>query len=575
MTTLTVTAGIDLDIDSDNTRDPNQFPERNGNEDSIEDDPNLPGKLIPLNDDDDDGNAVPDKDQGGAVTGEKDLRPIVLGITPDPNVPAVTTLLRYRLDYPGEVRIWRGKERGDPNDPNQVVVSGDPNRFTRVWVHGDMNGDGVVTFADLDPWVLALMNLQSYINTYLSAYPDMWSRAADIGDFDGDRWMTFVDIDRFVAAIGAPKTYVPEYFWVEGLQTSSAPGVTLIEATADTNDDGDINGSDAPPDYVRATVTAPDLGVPPAWGVGLPISPFSAVNLQNGNVLTALTLVSWKPVGPPVSFTLYHNSVVSAYGTDPNAWGFELGDGWSVSYGARIEGDPNDANHPRATVVGDDGSRTAFTWDPNTSAWLGPAGVYDLLTCDPNSHEWRLARPDLSSAVFDGDGRLTAVQDSSGNAVTVARNGAGALDYIQSASSDATNRVTFTYDPNDPHRLTLAEDPIHRKWGFTYDAAGRLEKVLYCNNAVPYDLDPNSPESYVQFTYYANTPHIATVRSRDGLVWTYQYGGNGKLALVQDPNHPADPNAPYTQHFAYAAAATEGLWTTTYTDRRGYDTHSA
>ncbi|MGB0717425.1 MAG: integrin alpha, partial [Phycisphaerae bacterium] len=38
---------------------------------------------------------------------------------------------------------------------------------------GDMNGDGAVTFADVDPYVLALSDMPAYISTHLSAYPDM------------------------------------------------------------------------------------------------------------------------------------------------------------------------------------------------------------------------------------------------------------------------------------------------------------------------------------------------------------------------------------------------------------------
>ena len=49
-------------------------------------------------------------------------------------------------------------------------------------------------------------------------------------------------------------------------------------------------------------------GAPPAWGAGLAVSPFSTVNLMTGNLLTAIPIVSWDSVGPPVEFVLYHNS---------------------------------------------------------------------------------------------------------------------------------------------------------------------------------------------------------------------------------------------------------------------------
>ena len=92
----------------------------------------------------------------------------------------------------------------------------------------------------------------------------------------------------------------------------------------------------------------PGPGAPRAWQTGVTVSPFSSANPCNGNLLTALQLVGWDPAGPPVAFSLYHNSQVASAGTESWAWGFDLGPGWSVSYGAHITGQPGDAN---VTVV--------------------------------------------------------------------------------------------------------------------------------------------------------------------------------------------------------------------------------
>ncbi len=60
---------------------------------------------------------------------------------------------------------------------------------------GDTNCDGHVTFADIDPFVLALSGEQAY----LAQYPDCpWLNA----DANGDGNVTFADVDPFVALIG-------------------------------------------------------------------------------------------------------------------------------------------------------------------------------------------------------------------------------------------------------------------------------------------------------------------------------------------------------------------------------------
>ncbi len=64
------------------------------------------------------------------------------------------------------------------------------------YVLGDMNLDGHVTFADIDPWVLALGNPVGYQNQY-------HIRALLHGDCNQDGRMTFADIDPFVALLNS------------------------------------------------------------------------------------------------------------------------------------------------------------------------------------------------------------------------------------------------------------------------------------------------------------------------------------------------------------------------------------
>lgn len=232
-------------------------------------------------------------------------------------------------------------------------------------------------------------------------------------------------------------------------------------------------------------------------------------------MLTAIPLVAWDPVGPAVSFTLYHNSLAAPYETDHSAWGFDLGNGWSVSYGGHIEGSGGDAF---VTVVEADARRNVFAL--LEGQYVPPAGVHDRLvwTGSP-TNQWTLTSPEQSQAIFDDAGRLIEVHDSSGSVSAVHRDGQDRIDYVKSAADDfdepepvvGKNRLELTYDGNG--RLDTLTDPIGRVWTFDYDGSGRLWKVNY-----PHDL--TVPESYVEILYEnGSSNRIQHIRSRTQRAW--------------------------------------------------------
>ncbi len=61
---------------------------------------------------------------------------------------------------------------------------------------GDLNCDGVVTFLDINPFVLALSDPAGYAQQY----PDCHITN---GDLNGDGQVTFADINPFVALFGS------------------------------------------------------------------------------------------------------------------------------------------------------------------------------------------------------------------------------------------------------------------------------------------------------------------------------------------------------------------------------------
>ena len=60
---------------------------------------------------------------------------------------------------------------------------------------GDLNGDGALTNADIDPFLLALFDPSAYALAYPLLDPDL------LGDFNGDNALTNADIDGFIGAI--------------------------------------------------------------------------------------------------------------------------------------------------------------------------------------------------------------------------------------------------------------------------------------------------------------------------------------------------------------------------------------
>src|SRR5262245_46329410 len=64
------------------------------------------------------------------------------------------------------------------------------------------------------------------------------------------------------------------------------------------------------PDFSLAAYSVA-AGLPRAWHAGAPVGLRGVANLSNGNLVTAIPIIAWKPVGPPVGFAMFHNSIRS------------------------------------------------------------------------------------------------------------------------------------------------------------------------------------------------------------------------------------------------------------------------
>lgn len=110
----------------------------------------------------------------------------VAGPTPPVNAQYGVVLRRVAYDESGAVwTVFEG--HGGGSTLNYLAL-------LKPITHGDLDGDGVLTNFDIDPFVLALVDPAGYQAAY-----DLPADA--LGDFDGDGRLTNFDIDPFVNAL--------------------------------------------------------------------------------------------------------------------------------------------------------------------------------------------------------------------------------------------------------------------------------------------------------------------------------------------------------------------------------------
>ena len=313
--------------------------------------------------------------------------------------------------------------------PEQGLVSAATNAYPYPYsLLGDMNGDSVVNFDDIDPFVLALGDKPGYAAQY--------GKDADlVGDANGDWTLDFDDIDPFQAMIGSAERPIPIRLLIDGTQGSFVWGDAGVVAAADCDGDSSFD-EETEADSVRATVLdtlldAPlpaELGSPREWGASLQVSPFSSVNLRNGNLLTDIAVHGWSSFGPNMDFRIYHNSrCTDAAGRAAGA-SLAVGGGWMASYGGCLRFYPNPQQPTRIAVIDDDGRATVFSYNDVTQEWDAPPGVHDRLEYDTTVPDewimlmndrfplptptWVVTRKDQWRRLYSDEGQLLLAGDS-------------------------------------------------------------------------------------------------------------------------------------------------------------------
>jgi len=266
--------------------------------------------------------------------------------------------------------------------------------------------------------------------------------------------------------------------------------------------------------------------------------------MSNSNVFTKVHLTALSGKGPSVSITLYHNSIAAVSELETTAGcGFNLGEGWSMSYSSQIVRIDATTLH----LIEDDGAVNVFVFEDG--AWKAPPGVHDVLTYDAVLG-WTLRRKNQFQQGFDGEsGRLRWVRDGGGNQVTVNYDG---FPRVSSVSDAAGRSIVFLYAGA---YLTGIRDGLGSTWSFERQIGDRLSRV--------YDPAFSGPGPFREFTY-TESGRFEFFNDRNGNAW--RFDGKTFAFSVFDPPPFQLATA---QVFLFPEDVHSTPYSGTYYDRRG------
>src|SRR5262249_42228145 len=192
-------------------------------------------------------------------------------------------------------------------------------------------------------------------------------------------------------------------------------------------------------------------------------------------------------------------SLVRTYNSPDNSGG-SFGTGWTSIFDVAV----NVVKNSTATVRGEDGQQTVFTWDPVTGGWVPPPGAQASLQCGAKS---------CTVTRFDGVQWDANLVDNNGHmriADFLARDGQG-LKFTW-----APDKVTVTVasTANQPYNVVAL-----------LDGSGHVTKVTTPGGR--------------SVSYGYASQQLRNVTDANGNLWLYLYlGASNLLSQVTDPlNH--------------------------------------
>jgi RHS repeat-associated protein len=262
-----------------------------------------------------------------------------------------------------------------------------------------------------------------------------------------------------------------------------------------------------------------------------------------------------------------------------------LGYGWTHTWHLRLTEPATDT----VVITFGDGHAEKWTW--SGSAYDGAPGVFGTLVRNGDG-TWDLTQKDQSRYHFAADGRLLWAEDCNGNRTTLAYDAQGRLtavtepagraltfEYTSPVSTTLISRITdhisrfieFTY--NITGELTVVTDVMGYATTMTYDADHRLLTITDANGHTfvrnVYDDRGRVREQYDALNNkttfaYDEPAHKTLVTDPRGNVTTYQYDSEWRLISEKDPLNN-------TASYAYDADNNR----TQVTDKRGNTTRYA
>jgi hypothetical protein len=176
---------VDLDVDSDNNSVFN-LPDRSLNEDIMEDDPCQPGRIVVKNNDDNDGDQIPDFADGfnlDGIWGNKDdlcrsqrFVPIVAEIADHIDLEQARVRVTYYESVPADTSILPGEPNEYVPAPGTLRIWTQPGDVQRNSEHVGRGGDFVIPSV-YSPAQLGFTSSNRSVTWYVEGIEKSWARA--------------------------------------------------------------------------------------------------------------------------------------------------------------------------------------------------------------------------------------------------------------------------------------------------------------------------------------------------------------------------------------------------------------
>lgn len=192
----------------------------------------------------------------------------------------------------------------------------------------------------------------------------------------------------------------------------------------------------------------------------------------------------------------------------------------------------DEQNHPQ--IVIDPTGGIAFYEYDEQGHLIRVENGYQLENMEPDSSLNYSGEASVTSYQYNGNGKLSAIQDPAGNITQFTYDAAGKLASVRLPGGD---EMELTFD--DRSRLKSLVDAAGNKVTFAYDEQGGLEQVVTASGSYHYTRGQLTAimDALGQSTTYSYTPQgwLASTIKPDGTTITYGYDTVGNLVEVTDP----------------------------------------